>query len=172
MDHSSVLWEIVLLYFFSRNFIWLGQKEPIKVQNFRLSTAHVKFHQICTLIGSFCRKYIKFQLKKYRGVVSWHWKVMQNLKKNQFVVSKLTRIWWILIQALKSIKNLHFDWSLSCTLKCHVKFEEKLTYGFKDDKNLANFRKNTWKCYNWDFDGILLSKVENAWAKKLQSSYV
>ena len=50
--------------FFSWNFIWFGQKEPIKVQNFRLSTAHVKFHQICTSIASFCWKYIKFQLKK------------------------------------------------------------------------------------------------------------
>ena len=37
---------------------------------FRLSTAHVKFHLICTLIGSFCWKYIRFQLKKYRGVKS------------------------------------------------------------------------------------------------------
>ena len=63
-------WEISLLYFFSWNFIWFLQKEPTTVQNFRLSTAQVKFHQICTLIGSFCWKYIKFQLKKYRGVVS------------------------------------------------------------------------------------------------------
>ena len=54
----------------SGNFIWYLQKETIKVQNFRLSTAQVKFHQICTLIGSFCWKYIKFRLKKYRGVTS------------------------------------------------------------------------------------------------------
>ena len=40
------------------------------MQNFRLSAAQVKFHQICTLIDSFCWKYIKFQLKKYRGVIS------------------------------------------------------------------------------------------------------
>ena len=33
------------------------------MQNFRLSTAHVKFHRNCTLISSFCWKYIKFQLK-------------------------------------------------------------------------------------------------------------
>ena len=70
MHHSSMSWEITLLYFFGWNFIWFLQKEPIKVQNFRLSTAQVKFHQICTLIGSFCWKYIKFQLKKYRGVMS------------------------------------------------------------------------------------------------------
>ena len=70
MHHSSMSWEISLLYFFSWNFIWFLQKEPTTVQNFRLSTAQVKFHQICTLIGFFCWKYIKFQLKKYRGVVS------------------------------------------------------------------------------------------------------
>ena len=62
--------EITLLYFFSWNFIWFLQKEPIKLQNFRLSIAQVKFHQICTLIGFFCWKYIKFQLNKYRGVMS------------------------------------------------------------------------------------------------------
>ena len=42
----------------------------MKVHNFRFSTAQVKYHQICTLIGCFCWKYIKFQLKKYRGVIS------------------------------------------------------------------------------------------------------
>ena len=47
-----------------------------------------------------------------RSYVSWYWRVMQNLKKNLFVVSKTTRIWWILIRAFKSLKNLHFDWSL------------------------------------------------------------
>ena len=29
--HSSMLWEISLLYFFSWNFIWVLQKEPTKV---------------------------------------------------------------------------------------------------------------------------------------------
>ena len=28
------------------------------------------------------------------------------------------------------------------------------------------------KCQNWDFDGILLPKVENAWAKNLERRYV
>ena len=43
------------------------RKEPIKVKNFRLLTVPMKFYQICTLIAYFCWKYIKFQLKKYRG---------------------------------------------------------------------------------------------------------
>ena len=29
-------------------------KDPIKVQDFRLLTAHTKFHQICVLIDFFC----------------------------------------------------------------------------------------------------------------------
>ena len=51
------------LYFFSCNFMWFWQKGPIKVKCFRLLTAHMKFHQICTLVGSLCWNYIKFQLK-------------------------------------------------------------------------------------------------------------
>ena len=57
--------------------------------------------------------------------------------------------------------------------KSNKKLEEKLTCGLKNDmKNLANFYQSTWKCQNWDFDGIFLSKVENAWAKNLKKSYV
>ena len=100
-DNSSVLFQLKL--------IWFLQKESIKAQNFRLSTGQVKFYQICTLIVSFHWKYIKFQLKKCRGVMS----MMQNLKKNQ-LVSKMTRILVILIRALKSLQNLYFDRSFSC----------------------------------------------------------
>ena len=57
-NHSSVSWEISLLYFFSWNSIWFLQKEPTTVQNFRLLTVQVKLHQICILIGCFCWKYI------------------------------------------------------------------------------------------------------------------
>ena len=47
------------------------------------------------------------------------------------------------------------------TLKSDIKFEEKLTCGFKNGmRNLTNFHQNTWKCQNWDSDGILLSKLE------------
>ena len=48
-------------------------------------------------------------------------------------------------------------------LKSDAKFEEKLTCGLENDmRNLANFHQSTRKSRNWDFDGILLSKVENA----------
>ena len=60
LHHSSMSWEISLLYFCSWNFISFLQKEPTAVQNFRILTTQVKFHQICILIGYFCWKYIKF----------------------------------------------------------------------------------------------------------------
>ena len=58
------------------------------------------------------------------------------------------------------------------TLKNHLKFEEKLTCGLENDmRNLANFHQSTWKCQNWYFHGILLSKVENARATNLLRHY-
>ena len=59
------------------------------------------------------------------------------------------------------------------TLKCHAKFEEKLTHGFKNDmRNLVSFHQGTQKSENFHFHGLLLSKVYNVWAKKVQRSYV
>ena len=43
---------------------YFDESNPSKCQ-----MSDFRFHQICTLIGSFCWKYIKFQLRKYRGVV-------------------------------------------------------------------------------------------------------
>ena len=47
-------------------------------------------------------------------------------------------------------------------LESDAKFEEKVTCGLENDmKNLANFHQSTQKYQNWDFDWVLLSKVEN-----------
>ena len=47
------------------------------------------------------------------------------------------------------------------TLRSYANFEERQTSGLKKDmKNLANFHQSTRKCQNWNFDGILLFKVE------------
>ena len=60
-----------------------------------------------TFISS--RKYISLKFTGELCVMTM--KKMQILRENWFVVSKMTRIWWILIRALKSPKILHFDWS-------------------------------------------------------------
>ena len=47
-------------------------------------------------------------------------------------------------------------------LKIDTKFEGKLTCASKNDmRNLANFHQTTQKFQNWDFEGVLLSKVGN-----------
>ena len=55
-------------------------------------------------------------------------------------------------------------------LNSDAKFEEKLTCCLENNlKNLANFHQSTWKCHNWDFDGIILSKVEKVWQRRIMS---
>ena len=53
------------------------------------------------------------------------------------------------------------------TLKCKVKFEQKLICGLGDDKNkLANFEMSKQKLQMWNFHRLLLSKVYSGWAEK------
>ena len=53
------------------------------------------------------------------------------------------------------------------------KIWRKTYCAFKNDmRKLAKFHQSTRKSQNWVFDGILLSKVENEWAKNVKSSYV
>ena len=48
------------------------------------------------------------------------------------------------------------------TLKSDAKIEEKLTCDLENHmRNLTNFYKSTRKSQNWDFDGILSSKITN-----------
>ena len=60
-----------------------------------------------TSMGYFCRKYIRFELKKYRGVIfhnTEQW--CKNWINPDIVVSKMAwGIGWIFIRALKSLKN-------------------------------------------------------------------
>ena len=70
--HSSVSWDIALMYFFSWNFIYLQQRKPIKLQIWWSFTGEVKSLKFCILMGSFCPNDIKFHLKKCRRVISYH----------------------------------------------------------------------------------------------------
>ena len=70
------------------------------------------FHQITfkslkigTLMESFYPKRKTYELKIYKGDMSWQWIMIQNLEKNWLVSSKLTwGIWWILTRPLKVSK--------------------------------------------------------------------
>ena len=92
-DKSSVLLWLKL-------YVMVFTKGAHHSAKFRLLTTQVKFHQIWTSIGSFCWKYIKFQLKKYG----------RNISDDTKDWSKIWRKIYFLFQ--KSLKNFHFDWSL------------------------------------------------------------
>ena len=53
------------------------------------------------------------------------------------------------------------------TLKSDPNFEEKLAFCLKNDmKNLLSFNASSVKSENLHFDGLLLKKACNVWAKK------
>ena len=59
------------------------------------------------------------------------------------------------------------------TLKSDAKFKGKLTCCLENYmRNLANIHQSTRKYQNWNFDRILLPKVENVSLYNLQRSYV
>ena len=64
-----------------------------------------------------------------------------------------------LVKFVLSTQNFH---NIYTTMKSDVKFEEKLTCSLENHmRNTANFHQSTRKSQNYDFAGILLSKVEN-----------
>ena len=59
------------------------------------------------------------------------------------------------------------------TMKSDAKFEEKLTYGSKNDlRNLVNFNASSSKSENLHFDWLLLSVAYKVLAKKIQENYL
>ena len=143
---------------------------------------HSKVSKIFTLMGSLWAKYILFELKKYRGVIfhetkegykiwrgidlpfpNWHKefdKFWPEHQKGSKIFTLMGYFWtkYILFE-LKKYRRIIF-----MTLKSDAKFEENLTCCLENDmRNLANFPQSTRKCQNWNFDGILLPKVENVW---------
>ena len=100
--------------------------------------------------------------------------MMQNLKRNWFVSSKLTwGIWQILMQAIENPKILHCNeilFNKVYNVWAKKKYREVL---FDGTEYWCNIWQKTDLCFqkwlspghvqkskNWDFNGILLSKVE------------
>ena len=124
---------------------------------------HSKVPKICTFIGSYCAKYLMFDLKKYRGVIFhdtekwckawrktdlWFGKRYEEYGKfspEHFKVLKLGLWWDSLIQSRKSM-SLKFTMGLCLmTINNDAKFAEELTCRLKTDMgNLINFDRSTW----------------------------
>ena len=77
-------------------------KNDKKLVNFDLSTWKPQKFALLLLL---CKVFNVCPKKVQRNYLSWHWRVMQNLKKNWLVVRKMTwRVWQILTRALESVK--------------------------------------------------------------------
>ena len=152
-----------------------AQKELTKVQNFKLFTAHTTLHQMCTLIGPFCWKYIKF---KYKGFMSpgteercQIWRKTNLLFQNwqefgeHSKVSKMCNL-----IGLFCAKYITFDLKIYSVQRSYIWWHWRLMQNFMENwlvlpkMTWENFNQGTQKLQNWDFDGIPLSRTENIWA--------
>ena len=63
--------------------------------------------------------------KLQKSYLSWHWRVIQTLKKNYFFVWKMTsEIWWILTRAVENLKIgtlMGYVWAKIIQMSCVVK---------------------------------------------------
>ena len=139
--------------------------------------------EIFTLRGSLWAKYILLELKKHRGVIfyeteegyktrrkinlsfqNWHKKFDKFWSEHSKVSKMFTLMgsFWAkyILLGLKKYRGVIFhdieDW---------YKIWRKRDQWFeKRHDNWENLHQSTWKCQNWNFDKIVLSTVENAWA--------
>ena len=164
LHHSSVSWDINPLYFFSWNFIHFQRKEPMKVQIWWNFTWAVKSMKFCTLTGSFCPNHIKFQLKKVqRSYLSWHWRVMQSLKKNWLVVSNMTQgICWIFTEPLRSLK-------ISFRLALFVQSIQGLSY--KNTEKLSFMTLNSDAKFKWGIGWTFIRALKSLKSCTLMGSF-
>ena len=116
MHHSWVSWEITLLYFFGWNCTWFGPKEPIKVQNFRLSTSNfTKFTYFDRLL--FLKVYkILAQKVDTEELCLMTPKIYAKFEEKLICCFKNDRNLANFDLSTRSLKNLHCYWFLLCKI--------------------------------------------------------
>ena len=177
-ESLSVSWGISLLYVFLLKLcmIWTkGAHQTAKFQTFDCSrkvSPHLYFDRLLKLY--------KILAKKYRGVISHdleHW--CKVWRKTDLLFQK-----W---QEFGEIWPEHSQVSKTCTFICsycakYLMFDLKKYRGvifhdtegwwkiwrktdlWNDMRSMVNFHQSIWKFQNWDFDGILYSKLEKVLA--------
>ena len=86
VQKSYLSWHWRVMQVLKKNWLVVWKKTWEIRQIFTRAFESVK---IGCLMGSFCPKQKRYDLLIYRGV-SWQWRIMQNLKRNWLVISKLT----------------------------------------------------------------------------------
>ena len=148
-----------------------------------------KFHFNGLLVT---KVYIVWATKVQSSYLSWHWRVLQILKKNWLVVWKKTwETWQIFTRALESVKigtlmgsfrpkykwydmTLNFTKELCVmTRKNNAKFDKELTCHFKTDMRiLTNFDSSTRKSKKLLFNWLVWPKYIMFELRKVQRSFV
>ena len=114
----------------------------------------------------FSRNLIYFQQKKPIKVQVW-WNFTWEIQSLKFCTLMGSLCSNHIKFQLKRIEQLSL-----MTLKSDEKFTEKLTCGFKYDKELGEFLPNHSKVWKFHFDELFLSKVHKVWVKKIWRSYI
>ena len=127
--------------------------------------------------------------KVQKSYVSWHWKVMQSLKKKWHMVPKMTwGIWWVLMRAVVSRKICYlmcffcqkyimFEPKIYRRFMCHNAEEWCKIWGGTDlyfekwHEKFGQLWPNIQKSQNLNFNEVFLTKLHNLWPKIIQRSY-
>ena len=152
LQHCSMSWKITPLYFFYLKRLYFGQKEPVEVKfsNFWVvGWQFAKFLMSCLKLQvSFSLNFASlFSIMRDSSSVFFSWNCtwfgqnelikVQNSECSHKISPNL-----YLDRLLKVYKILAEELCLM-TLKTDAKFEEKLIYCFKNDKNLVKFDQST-----------------------------
>ena len=136
---------------FERNNLLVSKYDMMNLVNFNASSGKSENLHFDVLLSSIA---YKDSAKKVQKIyLSWHWRVIQTLKKNSVFVWKMTwELLWILTRAVENLKICTF---LGYFCQKYVMFELKqyrraaswkTAYGFKNYiRNLVNFHTVSWK---------------------------
>ena len=101
LHHSSVSWERTPLYFLAAT-LYIFNKRSLSKYTFGETWYEQSKVWNLHFDGFLLSKSFKVSAEKVKkSYFSWHWRVMQSLKKNLFVASNMAQgIWWIFFDGL------------------------------------------------------------------------
>ena len=104
LHQSSGSWDITPLYFLAKILYTLRSLSKYKFGEILREQSKVWNSALC---WAFCPNhvYTVSANKVQKSYLSWHWTVIQSIKKNSLLVWKMTgEIWWILTWVVKNLK--------------------------------------------------------------------
>ena len=178
LHHSSVSWERTPLYFLAAT-LYIFNKRSLSKYTFGETWYEQSKVWNLHFDGFLLSKSFKVSAEKVKkSYFSWHWRVMQSLKKNLFVASNMAQgIWWIFFDGL-FLSKICKVWATKIQRSYLSRTEQwwKIwinAFGFKNGmRNWMNFHWSTQKSEKLKFDGPFLSKASNISARKFHRNYV